>query len=430
MATRIKRRDRPAEVQPPGRVRSPKAQARRKKFAWTYKDSKGAISRGEVFATTLNIAKASLRKQERLFTEIHEEKEKRFGQRVNADDVVMLMRQLATMQQAGVSAFQAIQMLRDSTEKPGLRRLNEQILDSLSKGEPISAALSHHPKYFDYLTIELIKAGEKGGVLDTILDQLATYQEESRILKKKTRSALMYPAVTIMVMIVVVVILMVKVIPVFGGLFKSFGARLPWLTRMVIDLSNWMGSHVLYLIFGPVLFGVGLVYAYKRSPKSRWSIDRALLKIPVIGALMLKSATARFASTLSLMQRAGVPMNEILETLKKISGNSIIDAAVTVACDNVIAGGRISDALKSSVFPKLAINMLSIGEETGALDNMAARVAEFYTQEVKEMVDRMSTLLEPFIMIFLGIVVGTLVIAMYLPMLDMGQVILKGSGAG
>lgn len=414
----------------PAIAKKERKEIKQNKFEWTYRDEKGAMTRGAIMAVSLTAARSALRHKGVRVTTLRQTKQPRHGQSVSGDDVVMFMRQFATMQQAGVSSFEAIEMLKNSTDKAGVRALNTKILKSLSEGESVSQSLSHHPKYFDYLTLELVKAGEKGGVLDTILNQLATYQEESRILKKKTRSALMYPAVTVLVMIVVVIILMVKVIPVFSGLFKSFGGRLPWITRMVVGLSNWMGSHVLYLILVPILTVSALIYAYKRSAKFRWGADRFLLKTPVLGALILKSATARFASTLSLMQKAGVPMNEILETLKKISGNSLIDAAVAGAHQNVMAGGTISDALKASIFPKLAINMLEIGEKTGALDSMSSKVAEFYTQEVKEMVERMSTLLEPFIMIFLGIVIGTLVIAMYMPMLDMGQVILKGSGAG
>jgi type IV pilus assembly protein PilC len=417
--------------QPDKKDRKPvKKEARKKKFAWSYKNEKGAVLRGEIMAVSINSARMTLRQNGVKFQTITPVRDPFFGGKVTSDDIVMFMRQLATMQQAGVSTFEAMTMLRDSTEKPALRDLYSTLLkDMAEEGNQLSQSLSLYPKHFDYLTIELIKAGEKGGVLGTILNQLATYQEESRILRKKTRSALMYPAVTILVMIAVVIILMVKVIPVFAGLFKSFGASLPELTQMVIDLSNWMGSHVILLIFVPIVLIAAEVYSYRRYPKFRWFADRLLLQLPVIGELTLKSSVARFASTLSLMQRAGVPMNEILETLKKISGNSLIDAVVGDAYKTVTAGGNISDALKGTIFPKMAVNMVGIGERTGELDAMSAKVAEFYTQEVKEMVDRMSTLLEPFIMIFLGVVVGTLVVAMYLPMLDMGQVILKGSGA-
>ena len=403
-------------------------QVKLNKYTWQLKDEKGRLTSGSIESSSLNVAKSQLRARGVVFTSIEEEKERRGGG-VKNDDVVAFLRQFATMHNAGVSIVESMEMLKDSTDKKGLRKLYGDILQSLINAEPFSDALSHFPKYFDRLTISLIKAAEMGGILDKVLVRIATYQEDSRTLKKKTKSALMYPAVTVFVMIVVVIILMVKVIPVFSGLFKSFGGKLPELTQMVVNLSYFIKDNVFFIIIVPAIAISLTVISYKKYEKVRWFIDRITLKIPVIWTLILKSAVARFMATLATMQAAGVPIPDTLDVLSKISGNSLIDSAVSKSRDNVMVGGTVTDGLKGSVFPKLAIGMLEIGEKSGSIETMAAKTGDMYTEEVKEMVDRMSTLLEPFIMIVLGIVVGTLVIAMYMPMLDMGSVILKGTGS-
>ncbi|MBU2721822.1 type II secretion system F family protein [Acidithiobacillus ferridurans] len=401
-------------------------------FAWSYKnpDRKGAVSTGEIEAVTLNAARSSLRRRglDARYLTIKKRSTGLMGQKIKPADIVGLLRQLSTLQNAGVSTMEGLQMLRLTSKKPGMKSMVQKMIQHLSTGNQLSDALALFPAYFDHISVSLIRAGEQGGVMDTVLRNIAEYKEKDFALKKKIRSALMYPGITVLVMIVVVIILMVKVIPVFAHLFTSFGSQLPYLTQLVVDLSDWMKSHVVILLLAPVLTIAGFLWSYRRFKSFRWWADRVSLHIPVIGPLLLKGATARFMKTLALLQGAGVPIHLAMETLSHVSGNSVIDDGISRATKNVIAGGTIADGLKGSALPELSIQMLSIGEKSGSVEAMATKTGEFYEGEVNEMVERMSTLLEPFIMIFLGVVIGTLVVAMYLPMLDMGQAILVGSG--
>lgn len=403
-------------------------------FLWTYKDpeKKGAIQNGEIEAVSLNAAKVALRQRGFItqYITLKPQKTGSFGQSVKMSDIVGFLQQLSTLQNAGVSTMEGLQMLRMTSKKAEMKNMVQKMIRSLQTGEQLSDALAQFPKYFDHISTNLIRAGEQGGVLDTVLQNIADYKERDYTLKKKTKSALMYPAITVLVMIVVVIILMVKVIPVFAGLFKSFGSQLPFLTREVVDLSDWLQTHIPELIFGPIVIVASIIWLYKRYPKVRWFIDRITLRIPIIGSLLLKSATARFMHTLALLYQAGVPIQESMGTLATISGNSVIDAGIAEARESVLAGGRIAMGLKSTKLPDMAVRMLDIGESSGNVELMAKKAGDFYAKEVDEMVERMSTLLEPFIMIFLGVVIGTLVVAMYLPMLDMGKAILKGTGQG
>ncbi len=287
--------------------------------------------------------------------------------------------------------------------------------------------MAHFPKYFDRLFVSLIAAGEQGGILDTILLRLAEYREKTLALNKKVKSAMFYPAAIITVMVVVVIILMIFVIPVFSQLFSSFGATLPLLTQVVIDISNWMKSHWYIVVLVPIAAVWLFVYAYKHNLSFKTVVDRFSLKIPVLGDILLKGAVARFMRTLSTMQAAGVPIVEALGTLSKVSGNIIIERSVLAARNDVASGGRITTQLKSDgVFPIMATQMLAIGEETGAIETMSGKVADFYEADVEESVDRLSTLMEPMIMVVLGIIVGTLVVAMYMPIFKMGAVVTHG----
>lgn len=403
-------------------------------FLWTYKDpeKKGAIQSGEIEAVSMNAANVALRQRGFItqYLTIKKQKTGLFGQAIKTADIVGFLQQLATLQNAGVSTMEGLQMLRLTSKKMAMKNMVQKMIHSLHAGEQLSTAMAQFPKYFDHISISLIRAGEQGGVLDTVLQNIADYKEKDYAIKKKTRSALMYPAVTVFVMIVVVIILMVKVIPVFAHLFKSFGSQLPFLTQVVVNLSDWLQGHIPELIFAPILVISGIIWAYKREPKVRWVIDRITLNIPIVGSLLLKGATARFMHTLALLYQAGVPIQEAMETLASISGNTVIDAGIAEARGSVLAGGRIAEGLRNTRLPDMAVRMLDIGESSGNVELMAKKTGDFYAGEVDEMVDRMATLLEPFIMIFLGIVIGTLVVAMYLPMLDMGKAILQGTGQG
>ncbi len=401
-------------------------------FQWEYKDpdKRGALTTGDIEAATLTVARTTLRKRgfDVRFLTLKKEKTGGFGQKIKMSDIVGLLRQLATLQNAGISTMESLQMLSLTSKKKPLRDMIKKMAARLNTGSQLSDALALYPKWFDFISVSLIRAGEQGGVLDTVLKNIAEYKEKDYAIKKKIKSALMYPAVTVFVMIVVVIILMIKVIPVFAGLFKSFGSQLPYLTQVVVNISDWLKNNILLLIVVPFIVIATAVWSYRRYPKFRWVVDRITLRVPIIGQLLLKGATSRFMQTLALLQGAGVPVQMAMDTLSHVSGNSVIDASIEKATHNVMAGGSITDGLKGSPIPELAVQMLSIGEKSGSIEVMARKTGEFYEGEVNEMVDRMSTLLEPFIMIFLGVVIGTLVVAMYLPMLDMGQAILAGSG--
>lgn len=422
---------RPAKKPQSASVRAPKKQV----FLWTYKDplQKGAVSTGEVEAVSLAAAQVELRRRGMIHREhlsIRKQPGSIFGDGIKPADIVAFLQQLSTLQNAGVSTMEGMQMLHLTSKKPAMRRMVQKMMQALQEGKQLSEALALYPKYFDHISVNLVRAGEQGGVLEAVLKNIAEFKEKDYGIKKKIRSALIYPGVTVSVMIVVVVILMVKVIPVFAHLFHSFNAQLPELTQMVVNLSDWMKNNVLFLVFVPLLSVVLLVFGYNRSHQVRWFIDRLLLRIPVIGKLMLLGATARFMHTLALLYSAGVPIQEAMETLSHVSGNTVIDAGVAKARQSVLAGGKIADGLTETRLPDLAVRMLAIGESSGNVEVMAQKTGDHYSNEVDEMVARMSTLLEPFIMILLGVIVGTLIVAMFLPMLDMGKAILHGSGVG
>ena len=400
-------------------------------FLWVAKAANNAIQKGEMEAASDMVVKSTLRRRGLMPVSVKKKPQGVFGFKgrggIKEADIVIMVRQLATMINAGVPAVQCFEMLALSTENKAMKKMLKGILQYLNAGETIAQGMAHYPKYFDRLFISLIKAGEQGGILDTILLRLADYRERSMKLKKKVNSAMFYPAAIITVMVVVVSVLMIFVIPVFAQLFKSFGATLPLLTQMVINISDWMKSHW-YIVVGSPIAGVWLfIAAYKKSLAFRTQVDRISLKLPVLGPILLKGAIARFTRTLATMQSAGVPIVEALETLSRISNNVIIEQSVLRARKDVIAGGRMTSVLKEdAIFPVMATQMLGIGEETGAIEVMASKVADFYEGEVEESVNRMSTLMEPIIMVILGIIVGTLVIAMYMPIFKMGAVVTHG----
>jgi len=398
-------------------------------FRWEAKSPDGRTrQKGEMLAPSANVVKAQLRRAGLQPIVVAKVRQPLFGgESIKEASLVVMVRQLSTMINAGVPMVQSFELLISASSQPGLRKLLTKILRHLNEGESLSQALAHYPKYFDRLFISLVAAGEQGGILDTILLRLADYREKSLALTKKVKSAMFYPAAIITVMVVVVVILMIFVIPVFANLFSSFGATLPLLTQVVINISNWMRGHWYIVVLTPIALVFAFRYSYRRSDKFKVVVDRYALKIPVLGDILLKGAVARFNRTLSTMQAAGVPILDALDTLSRVSGNAIIEKSILRSRADVAAGGRISAKLKEDgVFPLMATQMLSIGEETGAVEVMSGKVADFYENEVNEAVNRLSTLMEPMIMVVLGIVVGTLVVAMYLPIFKMGAVVTHG----
>jgi type IV pilus assembly protein PilC len=382
-------------------------------------------------SVSANNVKVALRKKGIMPTEVKKNTGGLFGgdKKIKDTDIVMLIRQLSTLINAGVPLIESVSMLASATHNSGMRKMMVGVEKTLNEGQPLSEALSKYPKYFDYLFINMVIAGEQGGILDTIFMRLAEFREKSSALKKKVRSAMFYPAAIIIVMFIVIVILMVVVIPKIAGLYKSFGANLPTITVVVIDISDFMVANWWIIFAVPVGLVYGYLYGYRHSKKFRYLADKINLKLPIIGTrVLLAGAVSRFFRTLASMQSAGVPLQEALESLKSVSGNVLISDSIEYAREEVLKGNGMAQALGASgVMPKMAINMLRIGEGTGSIEIMANKIAEFYENEGNETVERMNTLMEPVIMVVLGLIVGVLIVAMYLPILRMGSVVTHGS---
>lgn len=392
-------------------------------WLWEGKDRQGKRVSGRLAASTMTMARAELRRQGIAANRIHRERAPR-GKRIKPNDIAYLSRQLATMLGAGVPVVQAFNIIATGHENPRMRQLTNQIRQDIEGGASLSLALSHHPKYFDELYINLVSAGEQSGTLDSLLERIADYKEKTESIKQKIRKAMFYPAMVVLVAVIVTAILLIYVIPKFKSLYSNFGASLPAFTRWVIGVSNSVtheGWLYALIIIGAV---IGVYQARQRSEAFRHRMDRWLLKLPVLGLIMTKAAIARFARTLSITFKAGVPLNDGLVTVAGATGNSVFREAVDRARVQISGGQRLYRALEeTNVFPNIVTQMVAIGEESGELDIMTGKVADFYEQEVDTLVDGLSSLLEPLIMMILGVVVGGLVIAMYLPIFNMGNVV-------
>jgi type IV pilus assembly protein PilC len=344
--------------------------------------------------------------------------------KVTPYDIAIFSRQLATMLTAGIPLVQAFEIVASGHDNPAMQRLILGIKVDLESGTALAEAVGRHPLYFDDLYVNLVAAGEQAGALDTLLEKVATYKEKTEDIKKKIKKALFYPAAVMVVAVIVTVILLIFVIPQFESLFKGFGADLPAFTRMVIDLSKFVQTKGLYLA---MVFGGGItfyLYTRKRSRKLREIEDRILLKLPIVGNIIEKAAVARFARTLSTMFSAGVPLVEALQSVAGATGNILYENAVLAMRDEVATGQRLQRAMQNTgIFPNMVVQMIAVGEESGSLDEMSAKVADFYEADVDNAVDSMSSLLEPLIMAILGVLVGGLVIAMYLPIFKLGSVV-------
>ena len=401
------------------------AAARDTQFNWEGKDKKGNKIRGKILAVSEQDARADLRRQNIVPTKVSKHR-KLFGGggKISPMDIAVFSRQLATMLAAGIPLVQAFEIVGVGHEKPAMQKLILDIKTNIEGGSSLHESLKKHPIYFDDLYTNLVEAGEQAGALESLLDKVATYKEKTEALKKKIKKALFYPAAVLAVAVVVTLILLLFVIPQFEALFKGFGADLPSFTRMVIDLSKfvqeqgwWMGT----LFAGGVVF---FLHMKKRSVALRHFIDRASLKIPIIGPILVKAAIARYARTLSTMFSAGVPLVEAMESVAGATGNIVYEHAVLRMRDEVATGQRLQRAMENTgLFPNMVIQMIAVGEESGSLDAMASKVADFYELEVDSAVDALSSLLEPLIMAILGVLVGGLVIAMYLPIFKLGAVV-------
>ena len=392
-------------------------------FEWVGKDRQGRIVQGELRAAGEATAQNTLRRQGILVTKIKKRKMSS-GKKIKPKDIALFTRQMATMMKAGVPLLQSFDIVGRGNPNPSVTRLLNEIRQDVETGTSLSIAFRRHPMYFDDLYCNLVEAGESAGILESLLDRLATYMEKTEAIKSKIKSALMYPISVIIVAFVVVTLIMLFVFPAFKEVFSSFGADLPAPTMFVIGMSEFFTTYW-WLIFG--ILGGGIYFflqAWKRSPKVQVFMDRALLKLPVFGALIDKSCIARWTRTLSTMFAAGVPLVEALDSVGGASGNIIYKEATDKIQKSVSIGTSLAVAMTdANVFPSMVLQMCAIGEESGAIDHMLGKAADFYEAEVDEMVAGLSSLMEPIIIVFLGTIIGGIVVSMYLPIFKLGQVV-------
>jgi type IV pilus assembly protein PilC len=394
-------------------------------FQWEGMDKKGQRIKGRSVAPDEAALKTELRRQGVVATRIKKQANTfKSGGKVKAEDIAIFSRQLSTMLAAGIPLVQAFEIIGNGHDKPAMQKLVLEIKADIEGGTTLHEALAKHPLYFDDLFTNLVEAGEQAGALETLLDKIATYKEKSESLKKKVKKALFYPAAVLVVAVIVTVVLLIFVIPQFESLFKGFGADLPAFTQMVINLSKFVQKDGIYIAAVLGAGGYAFVYFKKRSRKMRHFLDRIMLKFPIIGPILNKAAIARYARTLSTMFAAGVPLVEALDSVAGACGNILFEDGVLKMRDEVATGQRLQRAMENTgLFPNMVIQMIAVGEESGSLDTMSGKVATFYEEDVDAAVDSMSSLLEPLIMAILGVLVGGLVIAMYLPIFKLGSVV-------
>jgi type IV pilus assembly protein PilC len=394
-------------------------------FNWEGMDRKGQKIKGRAVAQNEQSLKADLRRQGVVATRIKKQSRAfRSGGKVKAADIAIFARQLATMLGAGIPLVQAFEIIGTGHDKPAMQKLVLEVKADVEGGTSLHEALAKHPLHFDDLFVNLVEAGEQAGALEGLLDKVATYKEKSEAVKKKVKKALFYPAAVLAVALIVTVILLIFVIPQFEELFKGFGADLPAFTQMVINLSRFVQRNGVFIAIVVGGAAYTFIYFYKRSRKMRQFLDRLSLKMPVIGPILYKAAIARYARTLSTMFAAGVPLVEALESVAGACGNIVFEDGVMRMRDEVATGQRLQRAMENTgLFPNMVVQMIAVGEESGALDTMSGKVATFYEEDVDAAVDSMSSLLEPLIMLILGVLVGGLVIAMYLPIFKLGSVV-------
>jgi type IV pilus assembly protein PilC len=392
-------------------------------FEWEGKDKNGKIIHGEMRAGGEAMVSASLRRQGILTTRVRKRRT-RGGSAIKQKDIAVFTRQLATMMKAGVPLLQSFDIVARGSPNPRLTKLLNDIRSDVETGTSLSAAFRKYPLYFDALYCNLVEAGEAGGILEALLERLALYQEKTLAIKAKIKSALIYPIAVLVVAFIVVTVIMIFVIPAFEDVFKSFGADLPAPTLFVIGMSKFFVKWW-WAIFG-VLFGGAYFFfqSWRRSEKMQMAMDRLLLRVPVFGDLLHKSAVARWTRTLATMFAAGVPLVEALDSVGGASGNAVFLLATEQIQKDVSTGSPLTTSMQSTgIFPSMVLQMSAIGEESGSLDHMLSKAAEFYEDEVDEMVKSLSSLMEPFIIVILGVIIGGIVVSMYLPIFKLGSVV-------
>nr|WP_312508515.1 type II secretion system F family protein [Pseudomonas luteola] len=395
-------------------------------FTWEGTDRKGVKIKGEMTGLNPALVKAQLRKQGINPTRVRKKSVSIFsrGKKIKPMDIALFTRQLATMLGAGVPLLQSFDIISEGFDNPNMRKLVDDIKQDVAAGNSLSSSLRKKPQYFDDLYCNLVDAGEQSGALETLLDRVATYKEKTEQLKKKIKKAMTYPIAVVVVAIVVTAILLIKVVPQFQSVFEGFGAELPAFTLMVIGVSNALQEWWFIVLLAFFAIGFAFNMAHKRSEKFRDAVDRFVLKIPVVGAILYKSAIARYARTLSTTFAAGVPLVDALDSVSGATGNVVFRNAVDKIKQDVSTGMQLNFSMRTTaVFTSMAVQMTAIGEESGALDEMLDKVATFYEEEVDNMVDSLTALMEPMIMAVLGVLVGGLIIAMYLPIFQLGSVV-------
>jgi type IV pilus assembly protein PilC len=401
------------------------ATKRETQFIWEGKDKRGNKVRGKSLAANETALRADLRRQGVAATRVKTQGKSMFGGgKVENEDIAVFSRQLATMMAAGIPMVQSFEIIGNGHEKPAMQKLVLDIKANIEGGSTLHESLAKYPLHFDNLFVNLVEAGEQAGALESLLDKIATYKEKTEALKKKIKKALFYPIAVLCVAVIVSLILLIFVIPQFESLFKGFGADLPAFTQMVVNMSRFVQHQGWWcaILIGGAFWS--FFYFLKRSRKMQLAMDRIMLKMPIIGPILVKSAIARYARTLSTMFAAGVPLVEAMGSVAGATGNIVYEEAVYRMKDEVATGQRLQRAMENTgLFPNMVIQMIAVGEESGALDTMSGKVAEFYEAEVDNAVDSMSSLLEPMIMAILGVLVGGMVIAMYLPIFKLGSVV-------
>lgn len=395
-------------------------------FLWEGTDKKGGKIKGETSGQTPALVKAHLRKQGINPTKVRKKPVSLFnaGKKIKPMDIALFARQMATMMKAGVPLLQSFDIIGEGIDNPNMRKLVDDIKQHVAAGNSFASALRTRPLYFDDLFCNLVDAGEQSGALENLLDRVATYKEKTEALKAKIKKAMNYPIAVVAVAIIVTAILLIKVVPQFESVFAGFGAELPAFTQVVVNLSRGLQEWWYLFIAGIFAAVFSFSEVHKRSEKFRDSLDRALLKAPIVGDIIYKSSVARYARTLATTFSAGVPLVEALDSVAGATGNVVFKNAVNKVKQDVTSGMQLNFSMRSTgVFPSMAIQMTAIGEESGALDTMLEKVASYYEAEVDNAVDGLTALMEPLIMSVLGVLIGGLIIAMYLPIFQLGSVV-------
>ncbi|ATH83665.1 type II secretion system protein F [Ectopseudomonas mendocina] len=395
-------------------------------FAWEGTDRKGAKIKGEISGQSPALVKAQLRKQGINPLKVRKKAVSLFGagKKIKPMDIALFTRQMATMMKAGVPLLQSFDIIAEGFDNPNMRKLIDEIKQEVAAGNSFASSLRKKPEFFDDLYCNLVDSGEQSGALETLLDRIATYKEKTEALKAKIKKAMTYPIAVIVVAVIVTAILLIKVVPQFESVFEGFGAQLPAFTMMVVNLSRWLQEWWFLVLFAIFISIYTFSQTYKRSEKFRDSLDRALLKAPIVGDILYKAVVARFARTLATTFAAGVPLVDALDSVAGATGNVVFRNAVNRIKNDVSSGSQLNFSMRNTgIFPTMAVQMTAIGEEAGSLDEMLDKTASYYEAEVDNAVDNLTTLMEPLIMSVLGVLVGGLIIAMYLPIFQLGSVV-------